>query len=97
MQSMVDSVFSTSASVASWTRASELELYGVIRYEDKAESRPSERWAWRAGCERRNGMIDTPPRKSSICNMRVGRREWMKSVWNISNIYRTVQIRKFHK
>ena len=86
MQSIVQSVFSTSASVASGMSASVLDEYGVIRYDERAERRPSDLGAARAGSARRRGMTDEPPRKSSICSMRVGKRECRKSVWNISKI-----------
>ena len=58
-----------------------------MRYEDSAERRPSDLGAVRAGWLRRRGMIEAPPRKSSICSMRVGKRECKNNVWNISKIW----------
>jgi hypothetical protein len=84
---MVDNVLSISLSDASGITDSGFEPYGVIRYDDRADrSPPSFRGAGLGGAAPRSGIIDTPPRKSSIWSIRVGRSECTKRFWNISKI-----------
>ena len=67
MQSMVHSVFSMSDSVASGTSESELAPYGVMRYDDNADSKPPSLLAGaRCGWAPRRGIAEEPPKNSSI-------------------------------
>jgi hypothetical protein len=85
-------VFSISSGVAS-IRESVLPPYGVIKYEESAESRPpSIRGVGAVGLRTAIGMGVTPPKKSSIWSMRGGRREYKKRVWNMSKTYVKVSV-----
>ena len=93
MQSTAHIVFSISSGVAS-INESVLDPYGVRRYEERADNNPpSSLGPACAGLLAAIGIGDVPPRKSSICSIRDGRREYKNKVCSISNTYNNVNLR----
>ncbi len=89
MQSTVHSVFSISASVASGTIGSVLEAYGVIKYEERADRRPPSPLPGDRvlGTLLDKGIVEDPPRKSSMRSIGPGRSECRNRTSNNSKIW----------